>query len=48
MNLKVTIPTLLTDQEYYSNAIFSTDLLSLYHFMTEDEIYCCPINGREG
>ena len=38
----------LTEQEYYSKAIFSSDLLSLYHFLTEDGIYCWPINSREG
>jgi hypothetical protein len=38
----------LTEEEYYSKAIFSSDLLGLYHFETVDEIYCWPINSREG
>lgn len=46
--IRAIIHVLLTDQEYYCNAIFSSDLLSLYDFMTEDGIYSWPINGREG
>ncbi len=46
--VQIQIPTLLTDQEYYSNAIFSSDLLGLYDFMTLDGIYCWRINGRDG
>lgn len=38
----------LSEEEYYSKAIFSSDLLGLYHFVTEDEIYCWPINSKEG
>lgn len=46
--IQTNIPNLLTEQEYYTKVVFSSDLLSLYDFVNEDEIFCWPTNSREG
>jgi hypothetical protein len=46
--IRINIPNLLAGEEYFTKAIFSSDLFSLYDFVNEDEIFCWPTNSSEG
>jgi hypothetical protein len=47
-DIQANIAKILTEKRYYFKALFRPSLVNLYHTVTDDGIYCWPINTSEG